>query len=185
MDLLIKTVILVIMMGSLQGIFLSFILASKNQFKRKSNIYLAIFILAFSLSNLHYVAHIFGLVKQYSWINYLTFPWTFLIPIVFYFFTKYLLNPNYQLTKANKWLFLPFAAQGIFHIALFFLDFFDSPLLATYKDLIFLLDIKLETVFSLLINLLFIPLIYKMIHNYEVNLKDNYSEISQSSIQWL
>lgn len=117
-----KFVVLIILLGSLQGILLSFILGQKKLFNRPSNRYLSIFILAFSLSNLHYVAKILGLMKQYSWLNYLTFPWTFLIPAVFYLFIVYLLNPEHKLKRLERFLFLPFVLQCIFHLILFVLS---------------------------------------------------------------
>jgi len=172
-------------LGSIQGLFFAPILAFNNKFKKKSNLHLAIFILAFSLSNLHYIGHILGIMKSYTWLNYLSFPWTFLIPIEFYFFIKYLLQPNYQFTKFDKWLYVPFVIQLVFHLNLFLLEFFNPNILNHHHQLLFLVDIRLETILSLLINLVFMPSIFKMIYNYEKDLKENYSEISKSSIQWI
>jgi len=185
MNFEINIFILFMLIGSVQGLFLASILVLNKRFKKKSNVYLAVFILAFSLSNLHYIARAIGVIEAYSWLNYLTFPWTFLIPIVFYFFIKYLLNPDHELTKRERWLYLPFLIQVIFHLVLFVLDFFNYSILETYKDAISLLDIKLETILSLVINLIFIPLIYKMLQAYDKDLKENYADISQSSIQWI
>jgi len=170
MSLLIQIIVLFIAMGSLHGIVLSYILGRRKLFDKKSNRYLSLFILAFSLSNLHYVAKIFGTFENYSWLNYLTFPWTFLIPIVFYLFIVYLLNPDFQLKKSGRWLFVPFILQLVFHIVLSLLDFFDSSLLDRYQELIYFIDIKLETVFSLLLTLIFIPLVlFKLTSKKEKN----------------
>ena len=185
MNFEINLFVLLMFLGSIQGLFFAPILAFNNRFKKKSNLHLAIFILAFSLSNFHYIGHILGIMKNYTWLNYLSFPWTFLIPVEFYFFVKYLLQPNYQLSKIDRWLYFPFLIQLIFHLGLFFLEYFQHSILQNYQSLLFLLDIKLETIFSLMINLAFVPSIFKMIQAYEKDLKENYSEISQSSIQWI
>ncbi len=185
MNFEINLFILFMLVGSVQGLFLASILMLNKRFKKKSNVHLAIFILAFSLSNLHYIGHAMGIMKAYTWLNYLSFPWTFLIPVEFYLFIKYLLRPSHKLSVAEKWLYLPFGIQLVFHLVLFFLDFYNSTVLETYKDLIFLLDIRLETILSLLLNLIFVPSIYRMIQAYEKDLKANYSEISKSSVQWI
>ena len=177
--------VVLMFLGSIQGLFFAPILAFNNKFKKKSNRHLAIFILAFSLSNLHYLGHILGIMKSYTWLNYLSFPWTFLIPIEFYFFIKYLLQPDYQMSKLDRWLYFPFAIQLVFHLNLFLLEFFNPSILSQHQDLLFLVDIRLETILSLLLNLVFMPSIYRMIKEYEKDLKENYSEISKSSIQWI
>jgi len=176
---------LIILLGSLQGIFLASILVFNKRFKKKSNIFLSIFILAFSLSNLHYVSHLLGFTENRAWFVYLSFPWTLLIPIVFYFFVKYLIRPDYQMSSKEKWLFLPFALQLIFYTTLFVLEISGSKLIESYLGPIRFILGNAETVLSLLLNLIFIPLILKMILDYEKTLKENYSEISKSSIQWI
>lgn len=182
---MVQFVVLLILVGSLQGLVLALILSKKERFKKKSNLYLSIFILAFSLSNLHYVASIFGITQKFEWFKYASFPWTFLIPVVFYFFIKYLLNPEYKLSRHDRWLFVPFTIQIIWHLALMIVSILKIEQSEYIQNLIFLIDIKLETVISLGLNLIFIPLVYRTISQYENKLKDNYSEISKSSLEWL
>lgn len=185
MNTIVQFVVLLIAMGSLQGLFLSFILVKNTKHHRYSNLYLALFILGFSLSNLHYIAHILNIINKYNWLNFLSFPWTFLIPIAFYFFILYLLEPSRQISKKERWLFIPFIIQLLFHLFLLLNDLIDFKFSAETLSKIKFIDLKVETILSLLLNLIFIPLVLKRLSSYESKLKKNYSEISSSSVAWL
>lgn len=175
---------ILILLGSIQGLILASLLLSRSKSKKKSNFYLALFIIAFSLSNLHYVAMIVGVLNRAFWFVHLSFPWSLLIPPAFYYFVHYLVLPNHKFKTKDRWFFIPFIFQTIFHLFLFSCALFAIEFIKQQSELIEQLS-KIETILAIVMNFIFIPIIYFKIVEYEKSLKDNYSEISKSSLSWL
>ena len=185
MQLQLNIFIIVILLGSIQGILFSTVLVKNKNFDKKSNLFLALFLICFSLSNLHYCFLSIGLFDTYPWLEFLSFPWTFLIPPSFYFFIRFLIDPNYKMTQLDKWMFLPFFIQTIFHLSLFIISLSTPDVLVAFQETIHLWDFVVEEILAIILCVIFIPIIYQKIQRYENALKDNYSEISKHSLMWL
>ncbi len=86
---------------------------------RKTNVFLAIFILVFTLKQLSFLYETSGVLQLYPQFFMITFPLSFLFgPALFYHF-KFLADPNEKITSFSLFHLIPFAALTVVTIYLF------------------------------------------------------------------
>ncbi len=171
---------LLIFLGSIQGFLLAFVFLSGEQFKKKSNIYLAILLLVISLQNLSN-----GLIELgHSFVEYLPFSFTLSIPFLLYAFVHQILWPDYTFNKKEKGLLLPLIAQILFKIGVFICFLLQVHTSSFFQQCYLPLNQFFEVVAFIASIGISILLIYKL-NRYERELKSNFSEIESKSVQWL
>ena len=175
---------ILILFGSFQGIILVLLLLLKEKFKRKSNIYLALLILAVSLSNFKICLIDIGTTEVYPGLKYLPIIWPFLIPVLLYFFVQYLTIPKYRPKPQTYLLFIPFAVNFVFQICLLVTYYFSNETLIRWDEIITgLNNIKEFSAIIFCLAILFV--ILKDLRKFESNLYNNYAELTGKSLKWL
>jgi len=99
---------LLVIMGTLQGFIFSGVVFSLKKYKSRSNYYLALLILVFSLSNLQYFISDSGILSMADMYSYIFMPWGLLIPVLIYFYTELFMFPEKKFSFKEKLLFVPF-----------------------------------------------------------------------------
>lgn len=165
-----------------QGFFAA-ILLLLNRTNTKANLFLGLLVLCFSL---WLCDSFFGLSEIYRQDpNYYFLPIYYSLafgPLV-YFFTKALVEKEFQFTTINYWHFLPVLLQALLYVFL---------RLGTYKDRRwFWMEIHEPYTYDLEFNLTLISLVIylalsvRLVRNYQHWIKNEYSEISQINLRWL
>jgi len=100
---------LLIFAGVIQGLIFGVVVLLNKKHNSKASLYLAIFMLLMSISNLQYWLIDTRIVEKYSFIKYTYIPWHWLIMPFFYLFVyKYLQLKKHLKRKTKLYLFIPF-----------------------------------------------------------------------------
>lgn len=174
----------IILIGCAQGFFLSILLWRSTTFRRKSNGYLALTIFSFSLNNFYYSFFDLDLFKAYPIVFFLPLSWTLLIPVAFYFFIAFLVNPDHRPSIPEKLLFIPFLIDVLFKTSSLFAFLLNRKWLAEHIEIYNQLNHGIE-VLSMIMCLALLGQGMVRVVRYQHNLKNNFSAIDNSTLGWL
>jgi len=171
--------------GTVQGLILSLIFLFNKNYKRKSNQYLSIQLLTFSILNMLGVIYEGGFFNTYPALNYIPTCWYSLIAPTLFFFTNYLTNPKFKPSIKHYLLFLPFAIDLLLQFTgnLYFGLLMKNTQLTSLH-----LHHSLYNIFeSIAVVMTTIVLIFslKKLSSYEQSLYQQYAEINDKSLKWL
>ncbi len=144
----------IIFVGITIGFLLGLLLLTTPTFHKRANVFLATFLLSFSLNNLYYFFIDVHLNTSLPILNFLPISLKTLIPVAAYFYISYTLWPDNKLTVKHWLLFLPPVGQLVFYTSLTALYCFSSEMLTTNLDTfkkIFRLDELLSIVFTIIL----------------------------------
>jgi AraC-like DNA-binding protein len=96
----------IILCGTVQGLFLSFYLFTKPE-NRDANKWLAFLLTAISLHLLEYGADISGITLKYPFLLALSYPLLFCLGPLYYIYCHYLLDKNYKVSIKSMLHFIP------------------------------------------------------------------------------
>lgn len=175
---------ILILFGSIQGFLLALMFVSSQKFNRKSNLFLATEIFVISLINFFNGLEDIGLFTHYPILGYLPVFWVFLIPVTLYHFIRYLTDPDYQFSKIDLVMYLPFLIHFSYQFFIF-LSYLIKPSLLTDYVTVFLVIREVIELLALGYCFGFLIYILKHLNKYENGLKDAYAEIETKSLRWL
>jgi len=166
---------ILIVVGIVHGVIFSFILFFNPKLKSKTNIFLALTILALCFSNLQYWLLDVGLSPSYENNNLIFVPFEFLMVPMFFLFVKNYLKKDFK--KHHLFLLLVPFFSAIFYQIL-------TDLARVNSKVIEFFNLVIEYG-SLLFSLVIIFLVFKNIIDYEKKTaKDSFSEIPVT-VTWL
>lgn len=97
---------LIILLGAAQGLFLSFYLFTKKE-NRTANKWLGLLLTVVSLHLFEYAADISGLTLKYPFLIASTYPLLFCMGPLYFFYCRYLLDKDYQISYKTLLHFIP------------------------------------------------------------------------------
>lgn len=172
---------LIILFGVFQGAILAIVLLTTRRLQRRSNTFLAILLLVFSLVNLGNLSHNVDSVKLILGLPLFYFT---LIPVSLYFFVLYLIRPNYQFQRRDALLFvlpaLEIAHQFSYAIQYFWTGELQLEGFWNYKNINNLFEL-----IALPATLYVIFHAIQQLKAYEKDLYDNYAEVEEKNLAWL
>lgn len=166
-----------------QGVILAIIFLTTGHLQRRSNTFLAVLLLVFSLVNLGNLSDSIDSASV-DLIEYLPLSYFTLIPVSLYFFVLYLIRPNYKFQRRDALLFilpaLEIAHQFGHAIQYFWTGRLQFDGFWGYKNI------------NSLFELIAVPAtLYVIFHairqltQYEKSLYDNYAEVEEKNLAWL
>ena len=167
-----------------QGLLLASIFLFNKKFRKKSSMALAIGLIALSLAGVGEIIQDLELKHAYSFLRYIPITHFSVICFGFYYFVIYLLNPQYQLSKIDYWIFLPFIFLFLSKLVLYTIQLIDPIIIKNHPTPFFILNI-LANYIPVFYSLILFALAYKKVNQYHTNLFDNFSETEGKELYWL
>ena len=169
------------LIGSIQGFIFTFIVLSSHRRKRKSNVFLILLIVGFSLNNLQYYLVNTELISPSSFFRFWYLPYSSINMVFLFFYVKFFLNPHTKVKAYQYLLFLPFAlffiASAYYKIGRAFGEF-NERTLAFFSDLL-----AFHEFFSAFYSLTLLVFIFMIIVRFEN--QNKISSINSPNLQWL
>ncbi len=181
---------IVCLFGAFQGIFLFLLLLFNKRGNKSANIFLALFVLVFSLRLIEIVAFWSRHLINFPFLFALTHPLVYLFGPLLYFYARFLLNDNGSFSVKN-YLFhlLPFTLHFFAYLPFYFLDpqikikMIERLYTAISNEprielvIIYLLQIPHLLIYTLLTN--------SLVKSYDSKLKNHFSTIQRVNLKWL
>ena len=170
----------------MQGIIFSIFLFFNPRSSYRSNLFLALFILSFSLNSIYYTFEALGIRTGafYSVYEYLPLNCSLLIITCFHFFVLFLIQPERKFSKKDWLLFLPAFLQFCFQIYCMYWCLADREFMISHirrlVDVFSFIDL-----FAVIFSLSILVLAIRRINIYEKALLQNYAEVEDISLKWL
>ena len=175
---------IIILFGAIQGFLLALILLTTKRLKKKSNYFLALVIFSLALINFFSTMEMMPSGSRTHFSYYHPFYIFNLIPPSLYFFLQFLTNPSYKWKSMNYLFFLPVMIEIILRLYKF--SFYLKGDLLSIEDsnnINFWIN-SLELIAGIF-TLVVIFLGIKSLRNYEIKLRENYSDVETRSLKWL
>lgn len=175
---------MLLLISGIQGILFTIVVLSSNRFKERSNVYLSLLILTFSLNNLQYYLWSSGLITKELFYGIIYVPYGYIDVVFFCFYIKTFLFPNKELQPKEKWLYFPFILA--FALILYFKIGFAINLLSKNDyQLIENLEI-FHDFFSLVFAITLLIVSYGFIKQFErQQAVDNEADTIKINLRWL
>lgn len=174
----------VILMASLHGLLLAFILFFNERLRSRSNKFLAMAILAASVVLSLDIVYYFDIEYRLPTVlQYIPLYWRTAVPVGIFYFILYLINPTHRLSTVEKSGF-GFIALEIF-IELLYIPlniFVDNATEIEYWEIVL---VMIEQLIGLVACLLFFWLALQRINQYQKYLFSHYSTTNDKSLGWL
>ncbi len=175
---------IIILLVSIQGFLLVFIFFFNEKFKKPSNQALTVLLLAIALQGIHMVFYDTGMQKNYPVLGHLPITFIFGIPIGFYYFVHFLINPDSKLTNKDYLFISPLILLAIISI-IEFTTFVISP--KTFKEYEWVLwnyeHLRETLAIIYLAGVIFF--VNRKVDKYHSQLFNNYSEVEGKDLHWL
>jgi len=176
---------LIILIGAVQGIFLSIVLWNLKSGNRISHRWLAFFLFLFALSMTGFVLWDSKMILQAHHLSMIVAPAEILLGPVFFFYILSLTRKNFSFRKIDYLHFIPF----IITIAYFVPFYFESPEekiqfnLRSYDQLPPLW--QRFSAFSTFYNIIYMLLAMLLIERHRRTIKRYYSAIDKINLRWI
>ena len=174
----------IVLLSSLHGLLLAFILFFNKRLKSKANKYLAMSILAASIVLSMDIVYYFDIEYQLPTIvQYLPLYLRTAVPVGIFYFVLFLINPKHQFSSLEK-LGFGFIAMEVFVELLYIpLNIFSSDDYAIeyWEEVL----VGIEELIGLIASFLFFWLAMKKVIQYQKYLFNNYSTTNDKSLAWL
>lgn len=169
------------LLGSLQGLIISLLLAVNPQYKKKrSNFFLAILVLTISVQNISN-----GLIDiGFSDVEFWPLSWTLLVPFSLRYFVICLTDSSYRLKTSDYLQLLPFALQLAFKAGIFAVYLINGDWILDHRSGVQSAMVSFE-ILAVVWCLFVVIGLLKRLKNYEENLVDNFSSLEGKSLSWL
>ncbi|HLS31908.1 MAG TPA: AraC family transcriptional regulator [Flavobacteriaceae bacterium] len=174
---------IILLISGIQGILFTIIILSSKRFKERSNFYLALLILSFSIGNLQNYFWNSGLITEELFYGVIYIPYGYIDVVFFYFYIKTFLFPNRPIQPKEKWLYFPFAIA--FFLTLYFKIGHSFQFLSG-SDFLFIE--KLEVIndfFSLIFAIILLLICNSFIIEYEKQQASDQSNTFKIDLRWL
>lgn len=174
---------IILLISGIQGILFTIIILSSKRFKERSNFYLALLILSFSIGNLQNYFWNSGLISEELFYGIIYIPYGYIDVVFFYFYIKTFLFPNKTIELREKWLYVPFAIA--FLLTLYFKIGHSFQFLSTSD---YQLIEKLEVVhdfFSLIFAIVLLLISYGFINQFERQQTSDHFNTFKMDLGWL
>ena len=175
---------IIILLGGIQGIIFSIYLWVKPFENRKASFFLSLFIISFSLNSIYNATEGLGIKEPLSLLSFSPLYCTLLIIVSFHFFIHFLVNPKAKIDFRKWLLFIPYGLQLLFQVFCFLLHIFNKELIFDNFQVIFSIYNVFDLATLIFGVLILINAILK-VRKYDLNLKNNYAEISAFSFKWI
>jgi AraC-like DNA-binding protein len=173
-----------VLLGSIQGFIMAGVFLFSKKLNRKSNFFLALLLLSFSMVNMANCLWDMGFSKQEPLLSHLPLNWTLLIPFALYFFIKHLINPEYKLSAKEYLLTVPFAIQITQKLLQLYLHFANPHLLKQWQPYFTLLIKSLEVI-AIVYCVVVFAISIRNITRFEKLLQNQFAEIERRSLLWI
>ncbi|MGB6093598.1 MAG: AraC family transcriptional regulator [Moheibacter sp.] len=174
---------ILLLIGAVQGLLFTVIISSSKKFKSKSNLFLGLLILGFSLNNLQYYFLMADLISHKTFFNLIYLPYASVNMVFYYFYVKTFLYPNSKITPKEKLLFTPFLFFFTLVIVYKGVNAFGTMsdgFERFFFDLLFF-----HEVFSLIFSLGLLYITFKIISDYQKELRIGNSGQINRNLSWL
>ncbi|MEO0787916.1 MAG: helix-turn-helix domain-containing protein [Bacteroidota bacterium] len=174
----------VILMSVVHGVLLACIFLFNDRLRSKSNKFLALAILGICVILAYEFIYWFDLEDELPiWIEYFPVYVRSVIPIGLYFFVRFLVQPNLQISTFEKVGFVLIGLELLLDVSFIPVNIFiDDP-----EEIIiceYVLSV-LGWLLSVLAALIYLPRAFLKVVRYQRKLYDNYSTTSGKSLGWL
>lgn len=174
----------IILIGVLQGFWLTVLFFTSKKLNRKSNFFLATLLLAISLNNLANVLFDIGATKLYPFIEFLPLNWTLLIPFSFYYFIQFLINREYHFSRSEYLLLIPFGLLTIVKFIMLAAYILSPEWLQlhyeTYRTFIRAME-GIGVIYLICV----LVIAYQKLKLFQFNLQNEFADIERKSLAWL
>lgn len=174
---------ILLLIGAVQGLLFAVIITFSKKFKSKSNFFLGLLILGFSLNNLQYYFLMADLIRPNTFFNLIYLPYASVNMVFYYFYVKTFLYPNSQIRPKEKLLFIPFLfflTMVILYKGINAMGMMSSRFEDFFVDLLFF-----HEVFSLIFSLALLYITFKIIKDYQKELRIGNSGQLNRNLSWL
>ena len=169
------------LIGSIQGFIFTFIVLSSYRRKNKSNVFLTLLIVGFSLNNLQYYLTNTDLISSSTLFRFWYLPYSSINMVFLFFYVKFILDADAKIKISQYALFIPFVlffiASTYYKIGTAFGEF-NERTLAFFSDLL-----AFHEFFSAFYSLTLLVLIFRMISRHEN--QSNISSTPLRPLRWL
>lgn len=172
-----------LLIGAVQGLLFTMIILFSKRFKSKSNFFLGLLILGFSLNNFQYYFLMADLISYKFFFNLIYLPYASVNMVFYYFYVKTFLYPTSQIDSKEKLLFVPFLfffTMSTLYKGINALGMMNSKIEDFFVDLLFF-----HEVFSLIFSLGLLYITFRSIRNYQKELKKGNSGLFNRNLSWL
>jgi AraC-like DNA-binding protein len=173
-----------ILLGSLQGFLLAAMFLTSKKLNRRSNFFLALLLLAISILNVGNSLAEMKAEIDYPFTEFLPLNTTLLIPFAFFYFVQYITNADYQFSKKEYLLLLPFAFQFLVKIIQLFL-FFTNPSFLQAHLSVFNIIIQALELLAIVYFVVVLVMSLRKINRFQEQIKEEYADIESKSLFWL
>ncbi|MEI6264857.1 MAG: helix-turn-helix domain-containing protein [Sphingobacteriia bacterium] len=175
---------IIVLLGSIQGFILGIFFLVSKKLNRKSNFFLGLLLLSFSMVNLANCLWDMGVSQENKLLQFIPLNWTLMIPFSLNYFVQYLVNPKYEFNKKEYFLLVPFfiqQTQKLIQLGLFI----KNPLLLNEWALYFDIIIYSLEIVAILYCLIVFVVAVKRINQFQIKLQNQFADIEQRSLAWL
>lgn len=174
---------LLLLIGGIQGVLFAIITFFSKRFSGRSNFYLGLLILGFSLNNLQYYLLNSDLITDVTFFRFIFIPYAAVSMVFYYFYVKTFLNSESTIKTIEKYLFLPFL---FFLSASIFFKIGDGLQLFSDANYRFFGDLLLfYEWFSWVFSFFLLLLIFRQIKNFENKETAKRSIHGKMNLRWL
>lgn len=174
---------ILILVGVVQGVVLSFVFLLHNRFNReKANVYMAIVVLSFSLTNLQSWLLDTGISTENPSIILWYLPWEMLCPPAFYMFTIHYLK-HQERNRLSRLLYVPF----VFYLSVYLSYKIEALFIDKGMDLLSLGEknvFKLEELIIIVFTLINGYFVYKILKKHKKKAIQQKSLMQQIDVSW-
>lgn len=174
----------IVLLGSIQGFMLAAFFLLNKKLNQKSNLFLALLLLSFSLVNLANCLWDIGFSKEQLVLQHLPLNWTLMIPFALYYFVQYLINPAYKFSAKEYILLLPFFVQQLQKLVQLYLYMSNKQLLKEWEPFFTPLIKGLE-ITAILYCVIVFMLSIKKINKFQQQLQNQFANIENRSLGWI
>jgi AraC-like DNA-binding protein len=176
---------LIILLGAIQGVFLTVALLSKRR-NRTANRLLAASMVAFSIGMATSVYHAVGLEQRYPHFFGLAYPMPFLYGPLIYLYAVAAADQSHRLTRRDALHFLPFVATVILALPVYLMSGPDK--IAWYHRLLagdFPRWIQIADPLKYVSGIAYVATTILFLKRHRERVKDSYSSTERVNLRWL
>ena len=174
---------ILIIAGIIQGFIFTVVVLFNKKYRERSTIFLTSLIFIYSLGNLMYMLPDIGLMSLLDMYNYWFFPFSSIIPVLIYFYVVLFLDSTKSIMLIEKLLFLPFII--ILIVVLIFKFRYVLGFENTIINPIYVKTIHINEVFSVLLSLILILILFKKVLHKQKLQKEFDIYIVRQDLKWM
>ena len=127
----------IIILVILQGFLVAYLFIFQQKFRKKSNLSIAVVLIALGLLGVGNLVQESGLTKLFSFLEYLPIYYELIPPIGLYYSAQYNIYPDYQIQKKDYWLITPLVIIIILNSIKFIAYLINPAIISAHESLFY------------------------------------------------